>query len=80
MLSGPPILDQRPSPAAPAAAPSTSAAAAKAGGGGGGASRASKRKKVYEAHRTAAEITAGVAAGRLHQGALRVNRWAAGAL
>ena len=55
-------------------------AGGKEGGGGGGkgaggGARASKRKRVYEQHRPAAELAAGVAAGRLHQGALRVSRF-----
>ncbi|KAI8464454.1 MAG: hypothetical protein J3K34DRAFT_526194 [Monoraphidium minutum] len=45
------------------------------GGGGGGGRRATKRKKVYEQHRPFAELQSGIAAGRLHQGALRVSRF-----
>jgi exosome complex exonuclease DIS3/RRP44 len=37
--------------------------------------RSSKRKKLYAVHKTAAEVAAGVAAGRLHQGALRCSRF-----
>jgi hypothetical protein len=53
--------------------------AAAAGGGGGGrggsSGRSSKRKKLYAQHKTAAEVAAGIAAGRLHQGALRASRF-----
>lgn len=39
------------------------------------ASRSSKRKRVYEQHRPLSELQSGIAAGRYHQGALRVNRF-----
>jgi exosome complex exonuclease DIS3/RRP44 len=56
---------------------SSSAAAAGAAGSsrGGGSGRSSKRKKLYAQHKTAAEIAAGVAAGRVHQGTLRASRF-----
>jgi len=37
--------------------------------------RAVKRQKVYEDHKPMSEMTAGLKAGRYHQGALRVNRF-----
>ncbi|KAK9825185.1 hypothetical protein WJX81_004330 [Elliptochloris bilobata] len=46
-----------------------------AGAGGGGSGKAAKRKRIYEDHRPMSEVTAGIRAGRLHQGALRVNRF-----
>lgn len=45
------------------------------GGGGGGKGRAAKRQRVYEEHRPMSEVTAGIKAGRYHQGTLRVNRF-----
>lgn len=48
-----------------------SAAAAVASGGG----RAAKRKKLYDEHLGAAELTAGIKAGKYHQGTLRVSRF-----
>jgi hypothetical protein len=44
-----------------------------ASGSGGG--RAAKRKKVFDEHRSAADIQAGIKDGRYHQGALRVSRY-----
>ncbi|KAL4428262.1 hypothetical protein ABPG75_002351 [Micractinium tetrahymenae] len=44
-------------------------------GGGGGKGRAAKRQRVYEEHRPMSEVTAGIKAGRYHQGTLRVNRF-----
>ncbi|KAI3428619.1 hypothetical protein D9Q98_007442 [Chlorella vulgaris] len=58
-----------------------SAAAGAAVGGGSGAGkhkergRSAKRQRVYEDHRPMSDITAGIKAGRYHQGALRVNRF-----
>lgn len=54
-----------------------SAAAGAAVGGGSGAGkhkergRSAKRQRVYEDHRPMSDITAGIKAGRYHQGALR---------
>lgn len=45
------------------------------GAGGSGKGRAPKRQRVYEEHRLMSEITAGIKAGRYHQGTLRVNRF-----
>jgi exosome complex exonuclease DIS3/RRP44 len=55
-------------------ATTASAAAAAAAAGGSGARRSSKRKRVYEQHKAMSELAAGIAAGRLHQGAMRVSR------
>lgn len=44
------------------------------GGGGGGKGRAAKRQRVYEEHRPMSEVTAGIKAGRYHQGTLRWGR------
>lgn len=40
-------------------------------GGSGSGKRAAKRQRVYEEHRPMSEITAGIKAGRYHQGTLR---------
>ena len=69
-----PARTRAPSPARADDAPAAGGGKAGGGGGGGGGSRAPKRKKVYEQHLPAGELAAGVAAGRLHQGALRVSR------
>jgi len=42
-----------------------------AAGTSGGGKRAAKRQRVYEEHRPMSEITAGIKAGRYHQGTLR---------
>ncbi|KAL4433106.1 hypothetical protein ABPG77_006533 [Micractinium sp. CCAP 211/92] len=64
---------------AAAAAPGDAAGGAAPGGGGdaggGGKGRAAKRQRVYEEHRPMSEVTAGIKAGRYHQGTLRVNRF-----
>ena len=64
-------------PAGPGPSSSSAAAAAAAGSSRGGSSsqRSSKRKKLYAQHKTAAEITAAIAAGRCHQGSLRCSRF-----
>ena len=47
------------------------AEAADAGASGGGGRKAGKRARVYEEHRPMSEVTAGIKAGRYHQGTLR---------
>lgn len=54
----------------------STAAEGKAGGEQGGtAGRPAKRARIFTDHCTMTEITAGIKAGRLHQGTLRVNRF-----
>eukprot|EP00775_Hariotina_reticulata_P011972 gene11972-12115_t len=62
-------------PAGPGPGSSRDAAAAAGGKSGSDQQRSNKRKKVYEQHKPLSEITAGIAAGRFHQGALRVSRF-----
>ncbi|KAG1657968.1 hypothetical protein FOA52_004739, partial [Chlamydomonas sp. UWO 241] len=59
---------------APAGEAGGSGRGASASGGGSGG-RAAKRKKVFDEHRSAADIQAGIKDGRYHQGALRVSRY-----
>ena len=51
------------------------AAAAAADGTASSQQRSTKRRKAYEDHKHVSEISAGLKAGRYHQGALRVNRF-----
>uniref|UniRef100_A0A383VI63 Uncharacterized protein n=1 Tax=Tetradesmus obliquus TaxID=3088 RepID=A0A383VI63_TETOB len=60
--------------AGPGPGSSRDAAAAAAAAGASG-QRSSKRKRVYEQHRPMSDINTGIAAGRYHQGALRVSRF-----
>jgi exosome complex exonuclease DIS3/RRP44 len=66
--------------AAARSAEAAAGAVAGAGGNGGngaagGDARDAKRRRVYPEHLSAAELAAGIRAGRLHQGALRVSRF-----
>jgi exosome complex exonuclease DIS3/RRP44 len=58
-----------------AAARSAEAAAAAPAAAAAGGARDAKRRRVYAEHLSAAELAAGIRAGRLHQGALRVSRF-----
>jgi exosome complex exonuclease DIS3/RRP44 len=60
---------------AAADAAAAAADAADGPGGRGAAGRGGKRRRVYEDHRPMSEVTAGIKAGRYHQGALRVSRF-----
>lgn len=64
-----------PGPGSSSSAAAAAAATAAGSRGGGSSGRSSKRKKLYAQHKTAAEIAAGIAAGRLHQGSLRASRF-----
>lgn len=44
-------------------------------GAGAGPTKAAKRKRHFPDHRPLSEIQAGLKAGRLHQGTLRVSRF-----
>eukprot|EP00879_Flechtneria_rotunda_P021039 GHRR01022163.1.p1 GENE.GHRR01022163.1~~GHRR01022163.1.p1 ORF type:complete len:742 (+),score=218.81 GHRR01022163.1:116-2341(+) len=62
-------------PAGPGPGSNRDAAAATAAANSSSGQRSSKRKRLFEQHRPMSDIQAGIAAGRYHQGALRVNRF-----